>query len=167
MKEKTIFQSFEHIIEVILENIVTLMFVVLIVSCVVQVFMRSIVNISPPWTEELARYSFMYVNIIAAAICVQKKSHARVTAILDALPLTARQILEIFSDVVILFVSYIMIRYGIKCVIQVVTQRSPAMRICMSFVYACIPLSGVCIATTGLISLIRDFQMLKRKEREH
>ena len=148
----------------IIDLIVVLMFSVLIVSCVTQVFMRSVLNASPPWTEELARYAFMYVNIIGAAICVRKNSSARVTALVDALPQKAAHILDIFAYLVIIFVSYIMIRYGMQCVLQVSSQHSPAMRLCMSFVYACIPLSGVFIAFEGVANLLRALGILKNEE---
>lgn len=147
-----------------IDILIALMFTVLIVSTVTQIFMRSVMNSSPPWTEELARYSFMYVNVIGAAVCVRKKSHARVTAVLELMGLRATHFLNVFADIVVLFVSYIMIRYGFQCVLQVMAQRSPAMRICMSYVYFCIPLSGVCIAFEGILGLCRNLGLWKEKE---
>lgn len=147
-----------------IDFLIALMFITLIFSTVTQIFMRSVLNSSPPWTEELARYAFMYVNVIGAAVCVRKKSHARVTAVLELLGPRASHLLNIFADLVILFVSYVMIRYGFQCVLQVMAQRSPAMRVCMSYVYFCIPLSGVCIALEGLISLFQNLGIWKEKE---
>lgn len=152
--------------EKVINLIIVVMFSVLIVSTVTQVFMRTVLNSSPPWTEELARYSFMYVNIIGAAICVRKKSHARVTAVVDLLGPRTSKALDIFADLMILFVSYIMVRYGIVCVLQVVKQRSPAMRLCMSFVYACIPLAGICIGFESIASLCKNFGASKNKGAE-
>ncbi len=144
------------VLEKAIEWLVAVMFTVLIVSCVTQIFMRTFVNLSPPWTEELARYAFMYVNIIGAAICVRKKSHARVTVILDALGPVPRAVLETFADLAVLFVSVIMMVWGMQCVLQVSGQLSPAMRLSMSFVYFCIPLSGACIAFETVLNLARD-----------
>lgn len=158
------FETISKYMSKVIDLIIVVMFSVLLVSCITQVFMRTVMNSSPPWTEELARYSFMYVNIIGAAVCVRKKSHARVTAIVDNLGPRSSRALEIFADIVILFVSYIMIRYGAQCVLQVVKQRSPAMRICMSFVYACIPLAGTCIAFEGFVSLCKNLGLVKGKE---
>ena len=141
------------VVDSAIDWIIVIMFASLIVSCVTQVFMRSILNDSPPWTEELARYSFMYVNFIGAVICVREKSHAR-------------KVLEVIADLVTLFVSYVMIRYGTMCVIQVAAQRSPAMRICMSFVYFCIPLAGVFIAAEAILSLYRNIRAKKEEVEE-
>lgn len=167
-KEKlnSITNSISNVFEKLLDWIVTLFFCVLIISCVTQVFMRTVVNISPPWTEELARYSFMYVNILAAAICVRKKSHARVSIITDAVGPKVRQALEIFSDLVIIFAAYVMVRYGIKCVLQVAIQKSPAMRLNMSFVYACVPIAGIVIAFESIFNLLKDIGVFAKEEKE-
>ena len=111
-KPKGALSQISKVVDSAIDWIIVIMFASLIVSCVTQVFMRSILNDSPPWTEELARYSFMYVNFIGAVICVREKSHARVTVILDALSSTARKVLEVIADLVTLFVSYVMIHYG-------------------------------------------------------
>ena len=147
-----------------IDVVVVIMFTTLIVCCVTQVFIRTVLNSSPPWTEELARYSFMYVNIIAAAICVRKKSHARVTALIDILPVKIRKLLNMFADVMILFVSYVMIRYGWNCVVNVMAQKSPAMRLPMWLVYLCIPVAGVFICFEAAISLIRGGMSLGKEE---
>lgn len=153
-----------HATDAAIDYLIVIMFSALIVSCVTQVFMRTVLNASPPWTEELARYSFMYVNFIGAVICVREKSHARVTAILDMLSGAARTALEVVADLVTLFASYVMLRYGIVCVLQVSAQRSPAMRVCMSFVYLCIPLAGLLIAIEAFLSLYRNLRGIQNKE---
>ena len=56
--------------------------------------------------------------------------------------------------------------YGTMCVIQVAAQRSPAMRICMSFVYFCIPLAGVFIAAEAILSLYRNIRAKKEEAEE-
>lgn len=163
---KHIFETISRYLAQAINILIVVMFTTLIISTVTQIFMRSVMNSSPPWTEELARYSFMYVNMIGAAICVRKKSHARVTAVLELLGPRMSHILTVFADIMILFVSYVMIRYGMQCVFQVMTQHSPVMRICMSYIYFCIPLSGVCIAFEGIVSLCHDLGIWKEKEAE-
>lgn len=159
-----VFETISKYLERAINLLIVIIFTILIFSTVTQIFMRSVMNSSPAWTEELARYSFMYVNVIGAAVCVRKKSHARITVVLEILGPKASKVLTIFADVVVLFVSYIMIHYGLQCVLQVMSQHSPAMRICMSYVYFCIPLSGVCIGFEGVISLCRNLGILKEKE---
>ena len=72
-KPKGALSQISKVVDSAIDWIIVIMFASLIVSCVTQVFMRSILNDSPPWTEELARYSFMYVNFIGAVICVREK----------------------------------------------------------------------------------------------
>jgi len=158
-----VMDSISSLITKLIHAIIIVMFAALVVSCITQVVTRYVLNNSLPWTEELARYSFMWINIVGAAICVQKKSHARVTALVDIFKPKAQAALEVFSDLVTIFVSYIMIHYGILCTIQVAAQRSPVMRLGMSFVYACVPVAGVCILLEALFSIYRDTKQLLAK----
>lgn len=87
-KEET-FNKISTSIEKIVDYVVIIAFILLVISCVTQVFTRYVLNNSLPWTEELARYSFMYVNILGAVICVRRKTNARVTAILEAVGVKA------------------------------------------------------------------------------
>ena len=42
-------------------------FIVLIVACVAQVFFRFILNNSLSWSEELARYCFIWMHMLGAS----------------------------------------------------------------------------------------------------
>ena len=43
-------------------------FIVLIVACVAQVFFRFILNNSLSWSEELARYCFIWMHMLGASL---------------------------------------------------------------------------------------------------
>lgn len=77
-------QKMNAAVEKVLNIMVAVSFTILIAACVLQVFTRFVLNNSLSWTEELARYAFIWSNLLGAAICTQKSSHATVTAITDA-----------------------------------------------------------------------------------
>ena len=43
-------------------------FLVLILACVMQVFFRFVLNHSLSWTEELARYCFIWMHMLGASL---------------------------------------------------------------------------------------------------
>lgn len=51
-KPKGALSQISKVVDSAIDWIIVIMFASLIVSCVTQVFMRSILNDSPPWTEE-------------------------------------------------------------------------------------------------------------------
>ena len=48
-----------------------ILFVILIFACVAQVFFRFVLNNSLSWTEELARYCFIWMHMIGASLLIE------------------------------------------------------------------------------------------------
>ena len=140
--------------------IVRILFCVLIVSCVLQVFTRYVLNNSLSWTEELARYCYIWSNILAAALCTKHKVHASVTVVRDLLSTHWRIIFDIIIDLVILACAYIMLRYGLQVALTFPNKLSPALGIPMLFYYFSVPLSGALIIVYLLVDLLKQFTQL-------
>lgn len=49
--------------------------IVLVALVAIQVFARYVLHASTPWTEELARYVFLWTTYIGCAMCFAKKKH--------------------------------------------------------------------------------------------
>lgn len=90
-------------------------------------------------TDEMEKQGMTIANLLGAAICTKKGTHATVTAITEALPKKAQLILKIVVHIVVMTVAYVLIRYGLKVVASTRMQLSPALCISMSFVYASAP----------------------------
>ncbi|NME36851.1 TRAP transporter small permease [Fusobacterium sp. FSA-380-WT-3A] len=129
-------------IDIILNFFIVIFFSILIFSCVLQVFTRYVLNSAFTWTEELARYSFIWTNLLGAVLCVKKKSHATVTAITDKLSNKKYIKVQFFVQVVILIVSLILFIYGFEVTLKTVSQTSAAMKISMSLINASVPVSS-------------------------
>jgi TRAP-type C4-dicarboxylate transport system permease small subunit len=69
----------------------------------IQVFTRLIPWIPVfPWTEELARYSFVWVMFLGVSWAVRTNVHLRVDLILQFLPKTVRKLFIVISDIFII-----------------------------------------------------------------
>jgi TRAP-type C4-dicarboxylate transport system permease small subunit len=75
----------------------------------IQVFTRLIPWIPVfPWTEELARYTFVWVMFLGVSWAVRTSAHLRVDIVLQLLPKIVRKIIGVFSNVfVIVFSIYL------------------------------------------------------------
>lgn len=151
------------IVEKLLHFLVAVSFSILIVACVLQVFTRFVLNNSLSWTEELARYAFIWSNLLGAAICTEKNSHATVTAITDALPEKIQTVLRIFVNLIIILVAFVLVKYGWKVVMSTRMQLSPALRVSMSYVYASAPLCGLLVIFYAALHLIENVVKLLGK----
>ena len=131
---------------------------VLTVFATWQVFTRLILNDPSTFTEEIIRYLLIWASMIGVAYCFFKNKHIKLTVLTDRLGPKVNAFLSIVSETVVLFfIGYVYIYGGIQMVAQNVAQLTAVLRIPMSIIYACIPLSGV------LILMSKILQYLSRK----
>lgn len=121
------------------------LFLIMTISAVTQVFTRYVLNSSLSWTEELARFSFIWLNILGASIAVKHKSHAAVSLLVDHLPKMFKRIVVLAADILMIFSAYLMVAQGFKMVAVTMRQLSPAINIPMGYVYLSVPVSGLVI----------------------
>ncbi|WP_394264502.1 TRAP transporter small permease [Anaerococcus octavius] len=130
------------IITKFLSSVIVVVFSILVISCVLQVFTRFVLNSSLSWTEELARYTFIWANMLGAILCTKNKSNATVSVVTDNLSVEKQVVLNKIVDVLSIIIGVILLFYGSKVAWAVRTQLSPALRISMSFVYGAAPVFG-------------------------
>lgn len=162
MKNRTL----DRIVSKIIFFLITSTFIILILSCVLQVFTRFILNNSFSWTEELSRYSFIWANFLGGIFCTKKALHATVTVVTDYLNEKWKNIFGIFVNIIVILVSLIIIIYGLQVTYTVRGQLSPALRISMSYVYAAAPFSGIFVLYYSIMDLIEKVENIRKKEEE-
>ena len=131
-----------NIVTKILKFTIVIVFSVLVASCVLQVFTRFVLNSSLSWTEELARYTFIWANMLGAILCTKNRSNATVSVITDNLSAKNQAILRKIVNILSILIGLILLFYGTRVAWAVRTQLSPALRISMSFVYGAAPIFG-------------------------
>ena len=130
-----------------------------------QVVTRYGFGYTPVWSEELARYLFVYVVFLGSALIMGESGHLSV----EFLPTHFKgtivgKLLNLLSLVCgYLFVA-ILLTQGTKMVQIMTFQESAALDMSMSYIYAVIPVG----ATLMLLYLIRDtIRFVKGEEIKH
>ena len=103
----------------------------------VQVIMRYIFNNSLSWSEELARYLFIWMVYLAIGYAAKQRKHIKIDAALWLFPQRIRPYICIVGDIVVLLFSAFIIKtsYELFMKIAMLGQKSAAMGIPMQFVY--------------------------------
>lgn len=90
----------------------------LVVLVTIQVVARYVLQVATPWTEELARYAFLWTTYLGSAMCFSKKKHV-VIDLIDEVGRKSKEpgkfkfYLEKATMVVsILFLVYFTYKYG-------------------------------------------------------
>jgi TRAP-type C4-dicarboxylate transport system permease small subunit len=117
----------------------SLAFMVLLVFT--QIVMRYVFSRSLSWSEELARYVFLWLSWIGASYAVKERSHFRVEMLANALRGRARKFFELAVLLVWFAFSLALAWYGTSLVLFQVDrgQASAAMDMPMSVPYAAVP----------------------------
>ncbi|WP_300453859.1 TRAP transporter small permease [Fusobacterium sp.] len=141
-------------VDLFLYFFIVIFFSILIFSCVLQVFTRYILNSAFSWTEELARYSFIWTNLLGAVLCVKKSSHATVTALTDKFSEKRRKKIQIFVQIIIFLVALILVIYGTELTLKTIKQTSAAMKISMALINASVPITGLFIMLYAILNIL-------------
>ncbi len=120
---------------------------VLLVICVTwQVFSRYVLQIPSTVTDEIARFSMIWVGLLGAAYTVGVQRHLSIDLFTHNLTGRKKQLSNIIINIFIfLFAVSVMVYGGSTLVSKVYTsgQISPSMQIPMAYIYIALPLSGV------------------------
>ncbi|GHV53892.1 TRAP transporter small permease protein [Deltaproteobacteria bacterium] len=134
---------------------------IIVMSSFLQVFTRYVLNSSLFWTEECARFAFIWATMFGAAVGVKSKSHAAVDFLVSRLRGKARNINLLSVDIMILIMGVLLIYAGCEMLTLVHKQLSPALRIPMSYVYGGIPVGAVGIVVHALTNIVNTVAPLE------
>ena len=130
--------------------------VVMVCVTLAQVIFRYVIAAPLPWSEELARYCFVWIVFLGAAVGLSRGIHLGVDLLVNLLPHRAQRGLDMLTNVLIGAFAATVI-YASQPVINMnMFQRSPALGVQMSWIYIAIPIS------MGLIFLICAERLLRQ-----
>ncbi len=110
-----------------------------------QVVSRFVINVPATWTEEAARYAFIYMAFFGAALGVRHSSHFGVTILTAKLRGKARdRYFRFVIHVPVLIASVALLIYGVRYTFHFGFSRiSPTFHFPMAWVYMVIPVSAI------------------------
>lgn len=137
------------------ESLVVLMMAAMSIIIGLQIFMRYVMGASLSWSEELARYLFIWATYLGVAYGVRKDAHIRVSMVTDLMSRRNVAYIRILTHVIfgafavfVMYQGWIMVektfRFG---------QKSASLGIPMGFVYLA-PLSGFALTVLRLMQAI-------------
>jgi TRAP-type C4-dicarboxylate transport system permease small subunit len=143
----------------LLDGITVLILVVLLAVVGVQIFARYVLNHSLYWSEELARYLFIYLVFLGAAVALRRDGHIRVSFLVERLPAGWQWTTAVLVDLVILVFAGTVLWQSVRLAAMVWTVPTAAMLIPWTFVYLGISL-GMAAATLivlgALVARVRE-----------
>jgi TRAP-type transport system small permease protein len=137
------------------------MFVGMCLFVTVQIVSRYVFRSPLVFTEEAARYLYIWITYLGMAVVTKLETNIRIDLLSNILKGKARQILNLVVAIGSLFLYGILLVVGARYTLSNIVQTSPAMEISKAFVYVSLPL-GALFSIVRLLRLItRDVRALR------
>ena len=106
-----------------------------------QVVSRYVFNYPFDWPEELARYLFVWVALLGAALALKRGAHFSIDALVKRLSARWRRIVPLLIHITLGLFSLIVAIKGFQLALRVGEQLSSGMEISMTYAYLSVPVS--------------------------
>lgn len=118
-----------------LDRVTLVLLTVLLLVVGGQIFSRYVLNHSLFWSEELARYLFIYLVFLGAAIVLRRDGHIQVSFFVEQLPPGLRRAIAALVDLLLLgFVGVVLVQ-SVRLALMVWTVPTAALLIPWTLVY--------------------------------
>lgn len=154
----------KNIIDTLLKWFLVLIISLMTVNVLWQVFSRFVLKNPSSFTEELARYTLVWLGILGASYVAGQKMHLAIDLLSHKLKGKSKLYLEIFIQVSILFFALVvMLIGGYRLVLITLTlnQISAALQIPLGYVYLVVPISGAIIIFYSVFFILDALKKLK------
>lgn len=130
-------------------------FMILVVIGTYQIVVRYLFNSPSTVSEELLTYGFTWMALMAATLVFGQREHMRMGFLADRIGGTARKVLEIFIEVLILaFAGIVMVYGGFEIVQLTMSQQTASLGVQMGVVYVAVLLSGILICIYAALNIV-------------
>lgn len=144
------------------ETVSVLLLALLFLSIALQVVTRFVFSNPPFWTEEAARYLFVWLVAIGAAEAVRARSHIAMDIFTLLLPVRPRIILGILLNTVIIACLLLLVWYGLFGTLRAHRVMSVAIGVPESWLYGALPVGAALMALRMLLTVAQDIITLRR-----
>lgn len=128
-----------------------------------NVVLRYLFNSGITWSEEMSRYLFIWLTFLGAIGAFKSKEHLGVDMLVRRLPKRAKKVVLVISDLLMLFVLFLVLEGSWKMTMINMDSKAPATGLPLSFVYG----TGILVSVAmGLILINNLYKVLSNKLEE-
>ena len=145
------------------DNILFILMALIVVIMFAQVIFRYVFNQSLSWSEELAKFIFVWLTFFGAAICIKERIHVGVEFLMESLSEKWKRYLDLFQTALITLFNCFLSIIGFRWVWEVSGTLSSAMSLPLNIVfYAALPVAAVLSVVFGVKQFIEETHKLKQ-----
>ena len=144
-------------------NVIVVFYAAMIFILFIQVVMRYIFNAPTVWAEELGRYLFVWMTILAAGFGITERVHIGIDTLVCKLNPTARKIVKIISNVVVsVFLIFLIIKGSQLSQIAWAYSAYTMSFVKIGYVYAAIPTGALLMLISTIMVIMEDIKSMEK-----
>lgn len=152
------FKKIDAAYKALLNGFIYLMFALMTLVTLANVFGRFLFNSPIFWSAEMARYSFVWIIFLGAALAARNRSHIGMETLLNMLPPKGKAFLKAVIDCITIIFLFVFIIFSFIQAFNGIDTESSAMQISMLIPYLALPLGGVAMIVEVVRILISNKQ---------
>lgn len=141
----------------ILERLVMAMLTIDVLLVVLQVFTRYVLKCPLSWTEQIARYLFIWMMLLGIPIMFHRKIFMAFDLLQDTLNLKGKRILSLIITVAICIFAAFFFKSSLHLCLSTRGRRTAGIEIPLYFIYGAQPVSALFLFIVMLNQLINEF----------
>jgi len=146
------------IIRRIIKVIILVLFLIIIFSVFYQVVSRYVFQAPPSWTEEVARFSLVWLVLLGSSVCIRKSRHFNVDYVTQLMSKKTVYRLSIVLHLLIICFLAVAMYYGMMVMRRSFNITAPALGIPMAYIFMIFPI-GFSVMLMEAILII--YELLK------
>jgi TRAP-type C4-dicarboxylate transport system permease small subunit len=158
--------NFQRSIDATVRWLIIGLMVVMTITVSLQILFRYVFNAPLGWSEEAARFAFVWVAFFGASALLRARQHINVSVFTDRFPTRLRDACVLAANLCGLACVCFFLVGGIELTRNEWRQLAPAMEIPMGWVYLALPISAALMAIWGLLQTFDALTALVRGGRQ-
>ena len=144
------------VLDTVLRTTCVVLFTLLVLLVSWQVFTRLVLGNPSIWSEEAARYTFIWLSLIGISIATGEKADVAIDFFVQKVPARWQRWLELLAYLSTLsFAGVVMIWGGYLNASLAWTQKNPVLPVNAGVLYLAVPVAGVLFAFYLMYHLVR------------
>lgn len=156
-----ILSGIDRILTALIRFVLGLSSCVIFVVTFLAVIFRYVLHSPLPWSQDVIRLAFTYMIYFGAAYCVRDNSHLNVDVLLTLLSKRNRKIVEIIINFVLMGFFIFLVNFGFSFANMGYIQTTSYLLLPMTYYYAGIPLSAICMIFYVIQNIVAQIKELK------
>ena len=120
-----------------------------------QIIMRYVFNHPLSWSEELARYTYVWVCYIGLGYCVRHHTNIRMEAIQKIMPPVVRKWVNVLLNAIVFVMFGMLLPYSWDYALTQFSRKTPALSIPKGFITISVPIGIVLLLLNVVVDTVK------------